>query len=69
MDNRFTVEIFRRIGRMTKCSPRVSYSGYYATLPRSRYGSDSRYPLHNQSYFFTFKIFFCISSMDSCGTL
>ncbi len=26
-------------------SPRVSYSGYYVTLPRSRYGFDSRYPL------------------------
>ncbi len=24
---------------------RVSYSGYYVTLPRSRYGFDSRYPL------------------------
>ena len=28
----------------TKCR-RVSYSGYYVTLPRSRYGFDSRYPL------------------------
>ena len=33
---------------MTKYLPRVSYSGYYATLPRSRCGSDSRYPLKNQ---------------------
>lgn len=27
---------------------RVSYSGYYVTLPRSRGGFDSRYPLSNK---------------------
>ena len=27
---------------------RVSYSGYYASLPRTRHGFDSRYPLHQK---------------------
>ena len=39
---------------------RVSYSGYYATLPRSREGFNSPYPLTNKKELFKEFFFVCL---------
>ena len=47
-------------------SVRVSYNGYYATLPRLRRGFDSRYPLHNKNTtFVVFLLWICSTGIES----
>ena len=46
----FWIENWKLVNeKCTKGATRVSYSGYYTSLPRMRYGFDSRYPLQNKN--------------------